>query len=131
MTPAQLKNLGMYALAALVGALVATGLHLAQILEGTDPVIWRPLAATFTQSFFGALATALGASQLTRIGSEGLAHQVNTLRDMGFSRKDLTVVPSDTIARNGTPVIGTEVRMGPKPSVADEIVDAAELREDG
>ena len=92
MTEAQLRNLGMYALWALIGATVTTGLHLAQVLAGTDPVEVRPLAATFTTSFFGSLATALGASMRPRIGSEPLAAQVEALRDQGVPRSRMVVL---------------------------------------
>lgn len=98
MTPAQLKSLGLYCLWALIGAIVATGLHLAQVLSGSDDVLIRPLAATFTTSFFGALATALGTSQLTRLGSEQIAAQVKALQDQGVSRAEMVVLTQDEAA---------------------------------
>jgi len=97
-TPAQLKNLGLYVTAALVGAVVATGLHFAQILSGTDAITLRPLAATFTTSFFGALATALGTSFLTRIGSETIASQVNDLKAQGVPKARMIVLSDDEAA---------------------------------
>lgn len=104
-TQAQLINLGKYAGAALLGAVIATGLLLGQVLSGTGAVEWRPLAAVFVSTFFGSLATAVGSSLLPRYGSEGLAKQVGALRALGYSRKDLTVVTSDEATRAlGRPV---------------------------
>ncbi len=95
MTPDQWQNLAKYALAALVGSLVTTGLLLGQMLSGTDVITWRPLAAVFVSSFFGALSTALGSSFLPRGGSEDLARQVNLLKAQGVQRKDMVVVTTD------------------------------------
>lgn len=95
MKPDQIRSLGLYALWAFIGATVATGLHLAQVLAGTDSIEIRPLAATFTASFFGALATALGTSQLTRFGSEGIAKQVDALKSQGIPRSEMVVLAQD------------------------------------
>lgn len=92
MRPEQLRSLGLYALWAFIGATVTTGLHLAQVLAGTDVIEIRPLAATFTASFFGALATALGTSQLTRIGSEQIAQQVDALKSAGVPKSQMVVL---------------------------------------
>jgi hypothetical protein len=92
MRPEQIRSLGLYALWAFIGAVVTTGLHLAQILAGTDMIEIRPLAATFTASFFGALATALGTSQLTRFGSEQIAQQVDALKSTGVPKSQMVVM---------------------------------------
>lgn len=93
MTPSQLRNLGLYVLWAAIGATVATGLQLATMLSGTDVIAIRPLAAVFTTSFFGSLATVVGTSQLTRIGSEAIAEQVNALKTQGVPRSQMVVLP--------------------------------------
>ena len=98
MSIAELANLARYVLMALIGAVVTTGMQLGVVLGGEGDIIWRPLAATFTTAFFGALATALGASQLTRFGSEGLSKQVDHLRDAGVSRQDMAVVTKHAVA---------------------------------
>ena len=92
MRPEQIRSLGLYALWAFIGAVVTTGLHLAQVLAGTDMIEIRPLAATFTASFFGALATALGTSQLTRFGSEQIAQQVDALKSTGVPKSQMVVM---------------------------------------
>ena len=92
MRPEQLRSLGLYALWAFIGAVVTTGLHLAQVLAGTEVIEIRPLAATFTASFFGALATALGTSQLTRFGSEQIAQQVDALKSTGVPKSQMVVM---------------------------------------
>lgn len=92
MTPELLKSLGLYIAWAFVGAVVATGLQLATLLAGTDDIAIRPLLATFMSSFFGAVATILGTSQLARFGSEGLAKQVDALKARGVPRSDMVVV---------------------------------------
>lgn len=92
MRPEQIRSLGLYALWAFIGAVVTTGLHLAQVLAGTDMIEIRPLAATFTASFFGSLATALGTSQLTRFGSEQIAQQVDALKSAGVPKSDMVVM---------------------------------------
>lgn len=98
MSPDQIRSLGLYALWAFIGAVVATGLQLAQILSGTDVVLIRPLLATFTTSFFGALATALGASQLTRLGSEQIARQVDALKSAGVPKSQMVVLAEEDAA---------------------------------
>jgi hypothetical protein len=92
MSAAQLRNLGLYALWAFIGATVATGLHLSQLLAGSEVIPIRGLAATFTASFFGALATVVGTSQLTRFGSEQIAAQVNALKTQGVPRSEMVVL---------------------------------------
>ena len=92
MRPDQIRSLGLYALWTFIGAVVATGLHLAQVLAGTDVIEIRPLAATFTATFFGALATALGTSQLTRFGSEQIAQQVDALKSAGVPKSQMVVL---------------------------------------
>lgn len=98
MTRAQLVNVAWYVAYAFVGALVATGLQLAQVLAGDGDILWRPLAATFTTTLFGALATALGASRLTRLGSEQIAGQVNALKAEGVPRSQMVVLSQDDAA---------------------------------
>jgi len=90
--------MGLYALWAFIGATVTTGLHLAQVLAGTDMIEIRPLAATFTASFFGALATALGTSQLTRFGSEQIAQQVDALKSQGVPKSQMVVMSEEDAA---------------------------------
>jgi len=96
--PEQLRSLGLYALWAFIGATVTTGLHLAQVLAGTDVIEIRPLAATFTASFFGSLATALGTSQLTRFGSEQIAQQVDALKSTGVPKSQMVVMSEEDAA---------------------------------
>jgi hypothetical protein len=92
MTQDELKNIGMYVVWALIGATVTTGLQLAGVLSGTDEILVRPLLATFLSSFFGTIATVLGASRLTRVGSTGIAQQVDALREAGVPRREMVVV---------------------------------------
>ena len=98
MRPEQIRSMGLYALWAFIGATVTTGLHLAQVLAGTDMIEIRPLAATFTASFFGALATALGTSQLTRFGSEQIAQQVDALKSQGVPKSQMVVMSEEDAA---------------------------------
>jgi hypothetical protein len=98
MTPDEMKNLALYAVWALVGATVTTGLQLAGTLAGTDDILIRPLLATFIGAFFGTLATALGTSRLTRAGSTGIARQVDALRDQGVHRSEMVVVAKDEMS---------------------------------
>lgn len=98
MNAEQLRNLGLYVLWAFIGATVATGLQLAQQLSGTDFISGRALAATFTTAFFGALATVVGTSQLTRLGSEGLAAQVNALKTQGVQKSEMVVLSEEDAA---------------------------------
>lgn len=98
MTPEQGRSLGLYVLWAFVGAVVATGLQLAAMLSGTDVIAIRPLAAVFTSSFFGSLATVVGTSQLTRFGSEGIARQVDALKAQGVPKAEMIVLPQDEAA---------------------------------
>jgi hypothetical protein len=119
----QLKNLAWYALYALGGALITTGVQFGVMLTGTGDIEWRPLAATFVTALFGALATAFGTSTLTRVGSEHIAQQVNALREMGYHRDDLAVVPRggsapDPGASGGSPVVLTPDQV---KQVADEL----------
>lgn len=80
MTPKTLaQNVGLYVLIALLAAILATGTQLGTTLQGTDPVAWRPLAATFVATLFGTLTTAGLASLLPRAGSELLARLVNEI----------------------------------------------------
>lgn len=85
----------MYALNAAIGAFIAAGLILATQLAGDDPIMWRAIAAAFASSFFGALSTAYISATRPRIGSEDLARQVNELRAMDVSRKDMIVKVKD------------------------------------
>jgi hypothetical protein len=108
----QLKNIAWYVAYAVAGALVATGVQFGVVLVGDDPILWRPLAATFVTTLFGALATAAGSATRPRTGSEPIAQKVNALRDMGYHRDDLTVVPKanrrpdlDAAAERGTPLV--------------------------
>jgi hypothetical protein len=73
MTNLQAKVYAQYALAALVGALLATGLLLGNVLSGTGAIEWRPLAAVFVSTFFGTLATTVGASFLPKNGHAEIA----------------------------------------------------------
>jgi hypothetical protein len=121
MTSDQLKNLAWYALYALGGALITTGVQFGVVLTGTGDIEWRPLAATFVTALFGALATAAGSATRPRTGSEPIAQKVNALREMGYHRDDLTVVPKadrrpdlDAAAERGTPLV---VADEPEPGV--------------
>jgi hypothetical protein len=76
-TPAQLRNIGLYALIALGGAVLATGLQLGVVLSGDAPILWRPLAATFVSTLFASLATAAGTAFRPRTGHEDVAALVS------------------------------------------------------
>lgn len=120
MNAAQVRNLGFYALWAFLGAFVATGLSLAQQLSGTDVIAVRALAATFTTSFFGSLATVAGASQLTRLGSEQIAAQVNALKADGVPRSEMVVLSQDDAAA----VLATDrTAPGTLPALSDADID--------
>lgn len=77
MTNAQLKNIGMYVLIALAGAVVATGVQFGAVLSGTDEIAWRPLAATFVSTLFAALVTAGGSAFRPRAGREDISGLVS------------------------------------------------------
>jgi hypothetical protein len=141
MSEAQIRNAALYVAYALAGALVATGLQFAAALNAPGPVEWRPLAATFTTSLFGALATALGASRLTRLGSEPIAEQVNELRERGVPRSQMAVVPMtdrpaprlsdedvDRLARRGLELM-RERREAETPGPLDEPAFRRRMRE--
>lgn len=109
MTPEQMRSLGLYALWAFIGATVATGLQLATMLAGTDVIAIRPLAAVFTSSFFGSLATVVGTSQLTRFGSEQIAKQVDALKTQGVPRSEMVVVSQEEADRLEGPLPAAHV----------------------
>jgi hypothetical protein len=106
MTNAQLETLGRYAVMALLGAAIAAGLKLGAELPGSAPIEWREIASVFVLSFCGTLSTAVGASTLTRPGSEGIKAQVDALRADGVHRDDMVVLSRDdaavAIAGNGS-----------------------------
>ncbi len=140
---AQWRALGLYALWALIGALVATGTDLGTMLAGSGDLSWRPLAATFMKALCGALTTTALASQVARYGSENLATDANVLRAVGYHRADLTVVPKPgavpeptradatiaaldlgfTIMHDGHPALTALV-----PATGHEVLDASEAR---
>ena len=92
----------MYALAALVGAIVSAGLDFGVMLAGSDPVVLRPIAATFVKAFFGAMATALVSLKLAPVGFEGVVRQAKGLRRLGLRPQRMRVVPG-TVQAPETP----------------------------
>lgn len=116
MTEAQIKNVAWYVAYALAGALVATGLQFAAALNAPGDIEWRPLAATFSTSLFAALASALGASRLTRLGSEPIAQQVDDLRDQGVPRRDMGVVDLAVVS----PMLTRQVKLLAREGYAPE-----------
>lgn len=76
-----IRNILWYIVIATGGAILATGLQLGVVLAGTDPILWRPLAAVFVQTLFAALATAAGTAFRPKAGREdvsALVSQVGT-----------------------------------------------------
>ncbi len=94
------SNVGMYLLMPVTIAVLTI---LAQQLTATGPIDWRLVLA----AGLGALATALGAMQLPRAGSERLAAQIDGLRKDGLSRKDMIVVPKEAGPFRPSEGIGT------------------------
>lgn len=85
------QNLIKYAVAILAGALAAALGALVVQLSGTDPITWRPVIA----AGLGPVVTGLAAMQLTRVGSEAIAAQVDSLKAAGTDRRDMVVVSQD------------------------------------
>lgn len=77
MTEAQFRNAGSYVLLALAGAVLAVGLQFGVMLSGTDPILIRPLLATFVTTLFGTLATAAGSAFRPRAGREEISSLVH------------------------------------------------------
>jgi hypothetical protein len=77
MTPAQIRNIAWYVAIAVAAAVLATGIQLGTVLSGPDPVLIRPLLATFTVTLFGTLATAAGASFRPRVDRSDISHLVS------------------------------------------------------
>ena len=74
---------------------MSAGLDFGVMLAGSDPVVLRPIAATFVKAFFGAMATALVSLKLAPVGFERVVRQARALRRIGVRRADLTVVPEE------------------------------------
>lgn len=77
MTTAQINNVLWYVAIAVGSAIMATGLQLGVVLAGTDPVLIRPLLATFVNVLFGTLLTAGGTAFRPRAGREDLSSLVS------------------------------------------------------
>lgn len=110
MTDLQARVYAQYALAALVGALLATGLLLGTTLSGTGAIEWRPLAAVFVSTFFGTLATTVGASFLPKS-----SHIEQSALIDAVGHTAATTVLADTVAAQiagtqMTPFTPTQVR---------------------
>lgn len=90
MTPEQrnlLKYVGLAIAAFLIGC--ATAL-VPQLMDASQPPLnWRIVLGTG----IAALVTAYGGSLLPRVGGEHIASRVDALRDEGYHRDELTVVP--------------------------------------
>ena len=95
MSTAQLRNVGMYGLYVLVGALIAAGIKLGTELGGSEPINWRAVMEVFVVTFFGTASTAWAASKLPRFGSEQISEQVNTLQADGTPRSQMVVLSQE------------------------------------
>lgn len=71
------RNVLSYILIAIGGAVLATGLQLGVALAGDAPILLRPLASTFVNTLFGALAATFGTMLRPSIGKEGIASLVS------------------------------------------------------
>jgi hypothetical protein len=85
------QNVLKYVVTIVAGSLAAALGVLAVQLAGTDPIMWRPVAA----AAIGPIVTGLAAMQLTRLGSEGIAAQVDTLKAGGTARSEMVVLSQD------------------------------------
>lgn len=85
------RNLLLYVGSVLAGALAASLAALAVQLAGADPVNWRPVIV----AAIGPVVTGLLATQLTRVGSESIAAQVDSLKAIGTPRHEMVVVSQD------------------------------------
>jgi len=94
MNDAQLESFGRSALYAAIAAVVMAGVQFAVMLSGDGDLLWRPIAATFMTTFFGALAVATKTINEPRPGSERLAAQVDALTARGVKKRDMKVVPT-------------------------------------
>lgn len=116
MTDLTAQNIIKYAVTILAGALAAALGVLAVQLAGVDPINWRPVIA----AAIGPVVTGLAAMQLTRVGSESIAAQVDSLKAAGTARKDMVVVRED----EAVPVLAGAL----SPSQVAQMVDALEAR---
>jgi hypothetical protein len=73
MTTAQTRNILWYLIIAVGAAILATGLQLGAVLSTDDPILWRPLTATFVTTLFGTLATAAGTAFRPKAGREDIS----------------------------------------------------------
>jgi hypothetical protein len=135
MTP-EARNILNYALLA-VGAF-AVGCATALVPQLMDPSMPPLNLRVVLGTGITALITAYGGSLLPRFGSEHIAQQVNSLREMGYHRDDLAVVPRggrapDPGATAGSPVVLTpdqvkqvadelEARMRATPAESDPLI---------
>lgn len=79
MTRATLHNIGWYVAISFGAAILATGVQLGAILNGTDPIEWRPLSATFVTTLFGTLMTSAGTAFRPKAGREDVSSLVSEI----------------------------------------------------
>lgn len=94
MTDLTARNVLLYVGSVLAGATAASLAALAVQLTGVDPINWRPVIV----AALGPIVTGLLATQLTRVGSEGIAAQVDSLKAAGTPKRDMVVVHQDDAA---------------------------------
>jgi hypothetical protein len=107
------QNVLKYVVTILAGALAAALGVLAVQLAGVDPVNWRPVIA----AGIGPVVTGLAAMQLTRVGSEPIAAQVDSLQAAGTHKRDMVVVSQD----EAVPLLAGALSPSQVAQVADEI----------
>lgn len=88
------QNVIRYLVAIVAGSLAAGLGVLVVQLSGTDPINWRPVLV----AALGPIVTGLASMQLTRLGSEPIAAQVDSLKATGVQRRDMVVVSQDEAA---------------------------------
>lgn len=98
MTNRMQKNLLNYALYAALSIGVGVLTALLTQLNGDGPINWRPVVAAAVSATLAVLTMALSSMNLTRIGSERIAAQVNALREDGVSRQDMVVLSESEAA---------------------------------
>lgn len=113
MTDLTTQNVIKYAVTILAGALAAALGVLAVQLAGVDPINWRPVIA----AGIGPVVTGLAAMQLTRVGSEGIAAQVDSLHAAGTQKRDMVVIRED----EAVPILAGALSPAQVAQVADEI----------
>jgi hypothetical protein len=109
------KNILLYTLSILAGALAAGLGVLATQLAGADPINWRPVIA----AAIGPIVAGLAASRLPRPEGAALAAQIDTLKDQGIARRDMVVVTQEEAVKgmqNAPPPDGDRMPQDAPPS---------------